>query len=165
MHRSVGLIQAALNAHLNIRNGSINPSDKPMSARVMVESGVVEFNENKPLDDTVIKKAIEEMNKDPTKDGSKDGSGKNRMVNETLTANAHWINNKEAHVPKVMKALRFISQAISNEKRTSSHRSATTFIADDIYAYLSRITTQSIESIPNFNLQSTSTNNCSKASQ
>ena len=150
MHRSVGLIQAALNAHLNIRNGSINPSDKPMSARVMVESGVVEFNENKPLDDTVIKKAIEEMNKDPTKDGSKDGSGKNRMVNETLTANAHWINNKEAHVPKVMKALRFISQAISNEKRTSSHRSATTFIADDIYAYLSRITTQSIESIPNF---------------
>ena len=144
MHRSVGLIQAALNAHLNVLTGSINPNDQPMSVTVMTNCKVMGPDAN--VDDSNITDAVAKMNSDPSQDRHKT----NRMVNAKLTAKAHWITNHKANVPKVMSALRFISQAISNEKRTSSHRSAAFFIADDIYAYLTRINAQSIGSIPEF---------------
>lgn len=141
MHRSCALIQSTLNAHLEPHTGRINPNNRPLR--------VSDFTKDQKIIGrgvNIIKDAVKKMNCIP-------GPGNvdtNEMVNVTLPADVTWISNDKANVPEVMEAIRTLSEALSDEKRTSSHRTAGAFIGDAIYNFMTRITSESIESTPDF---------------
>ena len=142
MHRACGLIQSTLNAHLEPHTGLINPKDRPLRV-----SDFTKISEIIDLGDHIITEAVRKMNCIPGPDDKET----NVMVNATLPADVTWISNDNANVPEVMSAMRKLSEALSDEKRTSSHRTAGAFMGDAIYNFMTRIASKSIESTPDFN--------------
>ena len=149
MHRSVGLMQAAMNAVLCTDSGMINPYRREFTAKEVIE---VFGKKVEGLNDLNISNAVELITTDLSTitdaDKKQDLQSKQCMVNDPVSVKVYYMNREDANVPLVMKAIRKQSESISNDKRTSSHRSISSHIGDAISTFLRKFDKTKVESKP-----------------
>ena len=149
MHRSVGIIQASVDAMLQHTNGIIDPKSQPLTAANMkinglqLQEGVSDLDISKAIDDLTMDLSSIENEEEKQRLGSLQS-----MVNEPITIKVYYMNNPDAPVPMVMKAIQKSSQAISNAKLNSSHPSTSKYVGDVIRDFFEKFNESNIKGKP-----------------